>query len=595
MNPDLLLAHFSRISDAPDAVPRLRRFILDLAVRGKLVELDPADEPVSQLLNRIRAEKERLLKRGEIPSQRLLAPVENDEIPFVLPPNWRWIRLNDITSYIQRGKSPRYASGDGLPVISQKCVQWRGLDLESAKTITRESIADYEDIRFLRDGDLLWNSTGTGTIGRIVKVVIPPPKLVCDSHVTLVRCLIVDAEYVRSWLRSDEVYGVIEDRAAGSTNQVELTSQLAINQIVPLPPMGEQLRIVAKLNELMALCERFEAEQQEREVRRNRLAAAALYQLNERANEEATRKHCNFYINHLPTITTLPEQLPALREAIFDLAVRGRLVLQDESDESVTILLERIRAKQKRLVRDGDIPKLKSLSPEGIPALKVEVPNSWETVALGSLCNVVTSGSRGWAEYYSESGPKFIRAQNIRFGRLLLDDLACVNPPKESEGTRTQVSRNDLLVVITGAGVTNPALLDKDLGEAFVSQHVALIKPTDTGLSPWLLLCLMAPLGGRTELVKRAYGAGKPGLNLDNIRSLPVPLPPFSEQQRIVAKVNELMELCGRLETQLSTARSEKCRLLEAVLYGSLNNELEASTMATQLATRSVDTTVSAI
>jgi type I restriction enzyme, S subunit len=127
------------------------------------------------------------------------------------------------------------------------------------------------------------------------------------------------------------------------------------------------------------------------------------------------------------------------------------------------------------------------------------------------------------------------------------------------------------MLMRTGAGVTNPALLDKDLGEAYVSQHVALIKPTDTNLSPWVLLCLMAPMGGRAELVTRAYGAGKPGLNLDNIRSLPIPLPPIAEQQRIIAKVNELMLLCEQLEAQLTTAKSESRRLLEAVLYGALH------------------------
>jgi type I restriction enzyme S subunit len=147
-----------------------------------------------------------------------------------------------------------------------------------------------------------------------------------------------------------------------------------------------------------------------------------------------------------------------------------------------------------------------------------------------------------------------------------------VKLPKKSEGMRTQVSKGDLLVVITGAGVTNPARVDIDLGEAYVSQHVALIKPTDASLSAWLLLCLMAPMGGRAALVERAYGAGKPGLNLDNIRSLPIPIPPLAEQRRIVAKVHEMMALCDRLDQQLRNAQIEKHRLLEAVLDDTLNN-----------------------
>jgi type I restriction enzyme S subunit len=205
-----------------------------------------------------------------------------------------------------------------------------------------------------------------------------------------------------------------------------------------------------------------------------------------------------------------------------------------------------------------------------VPKLAFELPPEWVAICLDDVSNLVTSGSRGWAEHYAKTGPKFVRAQNIRFGKLRLDDLACVNPPAQSEGRRTRIAQGDLLIVITGAGVTNPARMDRDLGEAYVSQHVALIKPTIAALSPWLLLCLMACAGGRDQLVERAYGAGKPGLNLDNIRTLNLPLPPLAEQERIVEKVGELMTLCDALEVQLSEAESHRGRLLEAVLHEAL-------------------------
>jgi type I restriction enzyme, S subunit len=164
---------------------------------------------------------------------------------------------------------------------------------------------------------------------------------------------------------------------------------------------------------------------------------------------------------------------------------------------------------------------------------------------------------------------------------LQLEDLAFVNPPSNSEGSRTQVAKGDLLIVITGAGVTNPALLDHDPGEAYVSQHVGLVRPTDQQLSAWLLLCLMADAGGRSELVERAYGAGKPGLNLDNIRSLSIPLPPLAEQHRIVAKVDALMALCDRLEAGLTATAATRRRLLDALLAEALtpaeDRELEAA------------------
>ena len=140
MDPQRLLQHFDRIAEAPDAVARLRRFILDLAVRGKLVEQDPGDEPAAELLKRIQAEKARLVKEGKLKKGKPSPLVEDTESPFGLPLGWCWVRLETITSYIQRGKSPKYALEDGLPVVSQKCVQWAGLNLAAARLITHQSL-----------------------------------------------------------------------------------------------------------------------------------------------------------------------------------------------------------------------------------------------------------------------------------------------------------------------------------------------------------------------------------------------------------------------------------------------------------------------
>ncbi len=282
------LNNLTPLTTCLDQIKALRQTILNLAVRGKLVEQDPNDEPASELLKRIAAEKARLVKAVEIKKKpkRLEFP-EVDDTDFCIPSSWHWTRLGEITSYIQRGKSPKYASENGSLVVSQKCVQWRGLDLNVARKITRDSLTTYEDIRFLRKGDLLWNSTGTGTIGRIIRLIEPPEKLVCDSHVTVVRCLFVYPEYVRTWLWSDNVYGLIEERAAGSTNQVELTAQMAISQLVPLPPLAEQHRIVARVDELMALCDRLETSLSTGDDTRRRLLDALLHEALAPSEEES--------------------------------------------------------------------------------------------------------------------------------------------------------------------------------------------------------------------------------------------------------------------------------------------------------------------
>ena len=168
----MLLSNMELLATAPGGVAKLRELILTLAVQGKLVPQDPADEPAGVLLQKIRAEKDRLIAEGKIKRDKPLAEIAEEEKPFELPQGWEWVRLGDICAYIQRGKGPVYAESSEHRVVSQKCVRWYGLDLAPARFVTPESLSKYEPIRFLQAGDLLWNSTGTGTIGRACLVPV---------------------------------------------------------------------------------------------------------------------------------------------------------------------------------------------------------------------------------------------------------------------------------------------------------------------------------------------------------------------------------------------------------------------------------------
>jgi type I restriction enzyme S subunit len=569
MNAERLLAHFERISEAPGAIARLRRFILDLAVRGKLVEQDPEDEPAEELLGRILELKIR--STGKLPksNSQMIDRLFDDE-PFAIPDSWTWVVLGQITDLITSGSrdwAKHYSNSGAIFVRMGNLVKcdYR-LRLDSIQHVSPPAGGEGTRTR-LEAWDVLVSITGdVGMLGLIPEGF---GEAYINQHTALARpCFLLKGRYLPEFLRSDFAQNQFQEPQRGIKNSFRLSDLSAI--VVPLPPLAEQQRIVAKVDELMALCDQLEAARQQRQQGRERLVAATLHRLNQPAEDPASfRQDASFALQVLPSLTTTPAQIKQLRQTILNLAVRGKLVEQDPEDEPAEELSRQISLERKWLVKTGAIPNKKPAVRD--PArLMEDLPINWDQVALGDLCNLVTSGSRGWAEYYSETGVGFIRAQNIRFGRLLLGDMACVQLPPNSEGSRTRVEQNDLFVVITGAGVTNPALLDQDVGEAYVSQHVGLIRPTDKSLSLWLLLCLMAPAGGRDELVQRAYGSGKPGLNLDNIRSLTIPLPPLAEQHRIVDKVDELMALCDQLEQQLSQADQQRRRLLEAVLAEAL-------------------------
>lgn len=190
----------------------------------------------------------------------------------------------------------------------------------------------------------------------------------------------------------------------------------------------------------------------------------------------------------------------------------------------------------------------------------------WQQTTLGDESTLVTSGSRGWAKYYADHGPLFIRAQNIKTDALVLDDLAHVQPPAGSEGKRTQVFEHDLLITITGANVTKSAVVKYPLGEAYVSQHVALVRPSDQRHAPFLYYAVISPRNGRAFLEEKAYGAGKPGLNLTNVREVPIGLPPFAEQQQIVAKVEARTTAIDHLEVELDRQFTRADRLRQSIL-----------------------------
>ncbi len=201
-------------------------------------------------------------------------------------------------------------------------------------------------------------------------------------------------------------------------------------------------------------------------------------------------------------------------------------------------------------------------------------PQSWKLKSMNELSSTITSGSRGWAKYYSQTGSTFIRAQNIKTDQLLLDDVAYVDLPEKAEGKRTRIEMDDLLVTITGANVTKAARVKVELNNAYVSQHVALIKLNDQNLSPFVELYFKALNAGRGTLMELAYGAGKPGLSLKNIRSLSVAIPPIEELNTIVRMVEELFTVADAIEKQYLAAKARLDKLTQSILAKAFKGEL---------------------
>ena len=277
-----IIAFYEKAQDELDelneSIPKLiKQSILQEAIRGKLVPQIAEEGTAKDLLKQIKEEKQKLVKEGKLKKSALNDSVIfrgddnkyyekigksvqciDEEIPFEIPENWVWVRLDDICSYIHRGKSPKYSDIKKYPVVAQKCNQWSGFSLEKAKFIDPQSVSSYSEEQFLKDEDLMWNSTGLGTLGRMAiydSRFNPYESAVADSHVTVIRPYkhYAMAKYLYFYFSSYTVQSVIEDKSDGSTKQKELATKTVKAYLVPLPPFAEQKRIVEKVNQLLQL------------------------------------------------------------------------------------------------------------------------------------------------------------------------------------------------------------------------------------------------------------------------------------------------------------------------------------------------------
>ena len=572
MTPEQFFADFGHLADAPNGVQKLRGLILQLAVRGKLVEQDPADEPTTSLLERIQAEKARLVKEKKIRKADPMPPVSAEEAPYELPKGWKWVRLGDICTYIQRGKGPVYADSSTHRVISQKCVRWYGLDLEPARYIDPVSLEKYEPVRFLRVGDLLWNSTGTGTIGRacLVPQELEELEIVADSHVTVVRSIEVSPTFLWRWIQSPIVQDEIEGSASGTTNQIELNTSTVINHLMPLPPLAEQHRIVTKVDQLMALCDELETKQQRSRTKLTRLNNAALDRLTSARETDDFTTAWQLVRDSFDLLYTTPETIAKLRQAILQLAVQGKLVPQDPDDEPASVQLARIKAEQEQLMKEKKIRKADPLPQVSADEEPYALQPGWEWVRLGEIRRVIEYGTSQKAHEFPKGVP-ILRMNNILDGKVLLENLKYVEDTID-ELPRLYLKKNDLLFNRTNSyelvGKTGLFRGDDDR-YTFASYLIRIALFHEYLDASYINISMNSGYFRKTQIEPEiTQQCGQANFNGTKLGMSSIPLPPHAEQHRIVAKVDQLMALCDELEAKLTRSQAKAEKLTAAAVQG---------------------------
>lgn len=569
---DRLLALYDRVAEAEDAIPRLRRFVLDLAVRGKLVEQDPSDEPATELLKRIAIERNARLKSGEIRKGKPNDAVETG--PWDTPSRWVWLPLGD-TGNIFTGNSIDAATRErlektteGRPFIATKDVGY-GLDPIAYENGLLVSASD-SSFKVARANSVLICAEG-GSAGRKIGLT---DREICFGNKLLANetWSVVSPRYVLFVYQSRGFYEQFVEQMTGVIGGISINKFLQLP--FPLPPLAEQQRIVAKVDELMALCDRLEGARAGREAVRDRLTAATLARLTApETDAETFPTHARFALQTLPTLTTRPDQIKTLRQTILNLAVRGKLVEQDPTDEPAAELVYKLRSDT------GQKKEQARISAEKRAAETLfESPPGWAWVQVRQILACNRDISYGVIKLGAEpksGGVPTLRCSDVRPGFIDLSGVRKVEESIESAYARTRLEGGEVVINIRGT-LGGVALVPDDLKGHNVAREVAVI-PIAVGLcGPFFVHLMLSPYFW-DHIQRNLRGIAYKGLNLGILRELPIPLPPLAEQHRIVAKVDALMALCDQLEASLTTATTTRSRLLEATLHAALAGGSQAA------------------
>ncbi|EHU9455451.1 restriction endonuclease subunit S [Vibrio vulnificus] len=553
-------------------IKKLRELILELAVRGKLVPQDPTDEPASVLLERIAVEKAQLVKEKKIKKPKALSNLSLENLP-ALPDGWAWAHVQDFTEYVQRGKGPKYADKGSVRVVSQKCVQNSGFDIEPARYVEDQSLENYQEERYLKEKDLLWNSTGTGTVGRVnVLPVIESKSLVADSHVTVLRPLLMNSRYIWCFLMSPGVQARINpdhefSLVSGSTKQVELNTSSVVSLPVSVAPLNEQRRIVAKVDELMALCDQLEQQTEASLDAHQVLVETLLATLTNSQNATELMANWARISEHFDTLFTTEPSIDQLKQAILQLAVMGKLVPQDPNDEPAAKLLERIAEEKAQLVKEKKIKKQKALPPIADDEKPFELPVGWEWCRLDDICQGITSGSTPPKSNFQElPGIPYLKVYNIR--NQLIDfeynpqfiDIEC----HSSKLARSVLYPGDVVMNIVGPPLGKIALIPDSYPEWNCNQAITFFRPIEPSLNRYIYTYLTA--GTFLDSIELIGTAGQDNISVTKSRSIVLPTPPLEEQSRIVRKVNDLLKICDQLKQRLRDSQQTQLQLTDAIV-----------------------------
>ncbi|GIU70430.1 MAG: type I restriction endonuclease EcoAI subunit S [Candidatus Woesearchaeota archaeon] len=569
---NLLFENLEKLIDAPNGIEKARELILQLAVQGKLVKQDPNDEPASELLKKIKKEKERLIAEGKIRRQRELPPIKDEEKPFELPKGWKFEKVGNIAEFINgvtysKSESLDSPFDDYLPILRANNINGK-INLNGLVYIPKKKVSERQLVKKY-DNIIAMSSGSKSLVGKSAQLLFEFEGSFGAFCGVLRFYEGLNNGYLNYFLQSP-YYRTEISRSSQGIGINNLRKDNLLKLIIPLPPLNEQKRIVEKVNSLMALLDEIEEKRERRNQKRIKLNNASLNKLITSKDDIELKSNWKRIEENFNLLYSEPENVEKLKQAILQLAVQGKLVKQDPNDVPASELLKKIKKEKERLIAEGKIRRQRELPPIRDEEKPFELPKGWEWGRIGSLFDLKTGATPSTAkkQYYG-GNIKWLVSGDIHKGEIFDCDGRITEEGLRNSNCKL-IPINSVLIALNGQGKTRATVAILRTVAA-CNQSLVAMTPIGEYIMPEYLYY---NLKGRYYEIRDITGRKqRRGLNMGIVGSLIFSIPPFNEQKRIVEKVNELMSLCNTLEEKLKQKEAEAVRLVGAVVNEITNSK----------------------
>lgn len=531
----LLEKHFEIALETPDGITRLRELILKLAMQGKLVEQNLKGQSANELIEEINKERQKLIKLGKIRKQKELEKIKNDEILHELPTNWKWVRLNDFGTW-KSGSTPNRSNNsfyDGnIPWVKSGEVK-QGLIKDTSEKISEQALEKCSlDLNPVGSILVAMYGANIGEVG-ILDIEATTNQAVCACN----PFSLIDNKFLFNLILSLKQNFISQGAGAAQPN---ISREKIINTIVPLPPYEEQKRIVEKIDQLMLLCDKLEEERNSKNKLHLQINSSAINNLIKANDEISFNDSWSFIANKFDTLYTVKQNVTDLKDAILNLAIKGKLIIDIQNKETEII------SNNKYIIDEKDYP--------------FSLPKGWKWLALNDLglTQTGTTPATKNTEYYGDFmpfiGPGDIKNQVIDYTNLSLSELGV-------EKARL-IPKNSIMMVCIGGSIGKLAINNRDVA---CNQQINTVTPySDIDLK--YLFAVLQSSYFQNHVLSNASGSATPIINKQKWGSIPIPIPPYEIQKRISKRIDDLFKLCSDLENKIELSSKKQSQLLNAVL-----------------------------